>query len=110
MRCTAWFCWQNKSVDWFQFDADSVKNYSLFAMAGSFIGLLLVLKFAKSVVSKLLLLIMFVAIGVLAFTQRDAVNACIASAKDQAEAGTPLKTICTFFGQEVSLSSITQNP
>lgn len=110
MRCTAWFCWQNKSVDWFQFDADSVKNYSLFAIAGSFIGLLLVLKFAKSVVSKLLLLIMFVAIGVLAFTQRDAVNACIASAKDQAEAGTPLKTICTFFGQEVSLSSITQNP
>jgi uncharacterized membrane protein YfcA len=110
MRCTAWFCWQNKSVDWFQFDADSVKNYSLFAMAGSFIGLLLVLKFAKSVVSKLLLLIMFVAIGVLAFTQRDAVNACIASAKDQAEAGTPLNTTCTFFGQEVSLSSITQNP
>ncbi len=110
MRCTAWFCWQNTSVDWFQFDADSVKNYSLFAMAGSFIGLLLVLKFAKSVVSKLLLLIMFVAIGVLAFTQRDAVNACIASAKDQAEAGTPLNTICTFFGQEVSLSSITQNP
>ena len=53
---------------------------------------------------------MFVAIGVLAFTQRDAVNACIASAKDQAEAGTPLNTTCTFFGQEVSLSSITQNP
>lgn len=97
-------------MDVFQFDVDSVKNYSLFAILGSFIGLLLVLKFAKSIVSKLLLLIIFVAIGVLAFTQRDAVNACIAAAKDQAEAGTPLNTSCTFFGQEVSLSSITQNP
>jgi hypothetical protein len=57
-----------------------------------------------------LLLIVFASIGVLAFTQRDAVNACIATAKDQADAGTPLNTSCTFFGQEVSLSSITQNP
>lgn len=104
------FCWQNNNVDLIQFDAESAKNYSLLAMAGSFIGLLLVLKFAKSIVSKLLLLIVFAAIGVLAFTQRDAVNACIATAKDQAEAGTPLNTSCTFFGQEVSLSSITQNP
>ena len=38
----------------FSLDAESVKNYSLMAMGGSFIGLLLVLKFAKSIVSKLL--------------------------------------------------------
>jgi hypothetical protein len=67
------------------FDADSVKNYSLMAMGGSFVGLLLVLKFAKSIVSKLLLLIVCVGIGVLAFTQRDAVNACIATANEQAQ-------------------------
>ena len=92
------------------FNADSVQNYSLMAMGGSFIGLLLVLKFAKSVVSKLLLLIVCVGIGVLAFTQRDAVNACVASANEQAQAGTPFETTCTFFGQRVSLSGITKQP
>jgi hypothetical protein len=92
------------------FNADSVQNYSLMAMGGSFIGLLLVLKFAKSVVSKLLLLIVCVGIGVLAFTQRDAVNACVASASKQAQAGTPFETTCTFFGQRVSLSGITKQP
>ena len=92
------------------FDADTVKNYSLMAMGGSFIGLLLVLKFAKSIVSKLLLLIVCVGIGVLSFTQRDAVNACVATANKQAQAGTPFKTTCTFFGQQVSLSGITKQP
>lgn len=92
------------------FNADSVKNYSLMAMGGSFIGLLLVLKFAKSIVSKLLLLIMCVGLGVLAFTQRDAVNACIATANEQAEAGTPFETTCSFFGQSVSLSGISKQP
>ena len=92
------------------FNADSVQNYSLMAMGGSFIGLLLVLKFAKSVVSKLLLLIVCVGIGVLAFTQRDAVNACVASANKQVQAGTPFETTCTFFGQQVSLSGITKQP
>ena len=92
------------------FDADSVKNYSMMAMGGSFVGLLLVLKFAKSMVSKLLLLIVFVGIGALAFTQRDAVNACVATANEQAQAGTPFETTCTFFGQRVSLSGISKQP
>ena len=91
-------------------NADSVKNYSQLAMGGSFIGLLLVLKFAKSIVSKLLLLIVCVGVGVFAFTQRDAVNACVATANEQAQAGTPFETTCTFFGQKVSLSGITKQP
>jgi len=94
----------------FSLDAESVKNYSLMAMGGSFIGLLLVLKFAKSIVSKLLLLIICVGVGALAFTQRDAVNACIAAANEQAQAGTPFETTCNFFGQQVSLSGITSQP
>lgn len=92
------------------FNAESVKNYSLMAMGGSFIGLLLVLKFAKSIVSKLLLLIVCVGIGTLAFTQRDAVNACVAAANKQAQAGTPFETTCNFFGQQVSLSGIAKKP
>lgn len=104
------FYWQNVCMIALSFNADSVKNYSLMAMGGSFIGLLLVLKFAKSIVSKLLLLIVCVGIGVLAFTQRDAVNACIATANEQTQAGTPFETTCTFFGQSVSLSGISQQP
>jgi fumarate reductase subunit D len=64
------FYWQNGLMIALSFNADSVKNYSLIAMGGSFIGLLLVLKFAKSIVSKLLLLIICVVIGVLAFTRK----------------------------------------
>jgi len=60
------------------------------------------------VVSKLLLLIVCVGIGFIAVSQRDAVNACVATATKQAQAGTPLETKCSFFGQEVSLSSINQ--
>ena len=104
------FYWQYVCMLALSFDADSVKNYSLMAMGGSFIGLLLVLKFAKSIVSKLLLLIVCVGIGVLAFTQRDAVNACIAAANEQTQAGTPFETSCSFFGQNVSLSGISQQP
>lgn len=65
----SWLYWQNVIMIALSFDADSVKNYSLAAMGGSFVGLLLVLKFAKSIVSKLLLLIVCVGVGVLAFTQ-----------------------------------------
>ena len=90
------------------FNADNVENFSLMAIAASVVGLLLVLKFAKSVVSKLLLLIICVGIGFIAVSQRDAVNACVATATKQAQAGTPLETKCSFFGQEVSLSSINQ--
>jgi hypothetical protein len=92
------------------FNADNVENFSLMAIGGSVIGLLLVLKFAKSVVSKLLLLIVCVGIGVIAVSQRDAVNACVATATKQAQAGNPLDTTCSFFGQEVSLSGINPQP
>lgn len=91
-------------------DAENAKNYSLMAIGGSIIGLLLVLKFAKSIISKLLLLILCVGVGAIAFTQRDAVNACVATANKQAQAGTPFETKCTFFGQQVSLSGITEQP
>ena len=90
------------------FNADNVENFSLMAIGASVVGLLLVLKFAKSVVSKLLLLIVCVGIGFIAVSQRDAVNACVATATKQAQTGTPLETKCSFFGQEVSLSSINQ--
>jgi hypothetical protein len=38
------------------------------------------------------------------------VNACVATANKQAQAGTPFETTCTFFGQQVSLSGITKQP
>ena len=94
-------------VDFFSLDSESAKNLGLGAIAFSVLGLLIVLKFVKSLVSKILLLAIFGGLGYLSFTQRDALSICIA--KFEAVAPTDLSaTACTFFGQEISLKSITE--
>ena len=88
----------------FSLDADTAKNASLGVVGGSFVALLLVLKFVKSMISKLLLIIIVVGIGVIAFGQRESLTACVNGVKAQAKAGSSISTRCTFFGREVTIS------
>lgn len=85
-------------------DADTAKSASLVAVGIPILALLLVLKFAKSVVTKLLLIIVLAAFGVIAFTQRESLTACINKVKTQEQAGLAIDTTCEFFGREVTLS------
>ena len=91
----------------FDIDLDTAKNLSVGLMGGSVVFLLLVLKFAKSVVTKLLLIAFAVGVGYLGFTQRDEVNACAEAAKTLLAEGNAIDLTCTFFGQEVSLPTLT---
>ena len=88
----------------FSLDADTAKNATLGVVGGSFFALLLVLKFAKSMVSKLLLIIILVGIGVIAFGQRDSLTACVNGVRVQAESGSDVSTRCTILGREVTIS------
>lgn len=88
----------------FALDAETAKSASLVAVASSIFALLLVLKFAKSVVTKLILMIVLAAVGVVAFTQRESLTACINKVKTQEQAGLAIDTTCDFFGREVTFS------
>ena len=94
-------------MDLFTLDSESAKNLGLGTIAFSVIGLLLVLKFVKSLVSKLLLLAIFGILAYFSFTQRDALSICIA----KFEIATPSElssTSCSLFGQDISLESISK--
>ncbi|MEY3924953.1 MAG: hypothetical protein RIQ63_304 [Actinomycetota bacterium] len=91
----------------FEIDLDTAKNLSVGLIVGSVLFLLLVLKFAKSVVTKLLLVALALGVGYLAFTQRDDVNACAAKVRTLMSAEGFVKDLsCHFFGQDISMSSI----
>ncbi len=94
-------------MDLFSLDSENAKNLGLGSMAFSVVGLLMVLKFVKSIVSKILLLAIFGVLGYLSFTQRDALSICIAKFEAVTPSGLST-TSCTFFGQEISLKSITE--
>jgi hypothetical protein len=88
-------------MDLFTLDSESAKNLGLGTIAFSVVGLLLVLKFVKSLVSKILLLAVFGVLAYFSFTQRDALSICIASAAPSELSSTS----CSFFGQDISLKS-----
>lgn len=91
-------------MDLFSLDAETAKNIGLGSMGVSALGWLLVLKFVKSIVSKILMLAFFTGIAFLSFTQRDALSIC--AAKFEVRQTSIQETSCTFFGQEISLSKI----
>ena len=88
----------------FTLEAESAKTFLLSATGGSIFLLLIVLKVAKSLVTKLILSILFIGIGTLAFTQRDNLSACVEKVSAQVQAGQTLDSTCSFLGQDVQVS------
>jgi hypothetical protein len=91
-------------MDLFSLNAETAKNIGLGSMGGSVLGWLFVLKFVKSLVTKILMLALFAGIAVLSFTQRDALSIC--AAKFEVRESSIQDTSCSFFGQDISLSKI----
>jgi len=90
-------------MDLSSFNAQSARDVSLIAMVVGVLGVLLVLKFVSSVVSKLLLSAVFVGVIWLGFTQRDSLSACIAEIQTRVEQGDTSDITCSFFGRDVSV-------
>jgi hypothetical protein len=92
-------------VNWNDFDVDAAKNVSLITLGSSIFLALLVLKFVKSLVTKLILVIVLSVIGFVSFSQRDALTACAEKVTAQIEAGEVSNFECTFFGRSVKVRS-----
>ncbi len=85
----------------FNLSADLAKNLSVGAIVVSVVTLLIVLKFASSLITKLLLVGVCCAVGYIGFTQRDNLNACIEVVTAQAASGEPIEMTCKLLGQDV---------
>ena len=85
-------------------DVETAKTALLATVGGSIFALLLVLKFVKSVVMKLVLMIVVAFVGILAYNQREALTACINKVKAQEQAGLNIDTTCEFFGRNIPIS------
>lgn len=85
----------------FNLSADLAKNLSVGAIVVSVVTLLIVLKFASSLITKLLLVGVCCAVGYIGFTQRDNLNACIEVVTAQAASGEPIAMTCKLLGQDV---------
>lgn len=85
------------------FDAQSARDASLAAMVVGVLGVLIVLKFVSSVVTKLLLIGLFVVFVWGGFNQRDALSACIAQIQARVESGDTSDVTCSFLGRDVTV-------
>ncbi|MCF8543735.1 MAG: hypothetical protein K9G04_00410 [Ilumatobacteraceae bacterium] len=85
----------------FNLSSDLAKNLSVGAIVVSVVTLLIVLKFASSLITKLLLVGVCCAVGYVGFTQRDNLNACIEVVTAQAASGEPIELMCKLLGQDV---------
>jgi hypothetical protein len=85
----------------FNLSADLAKNLSVGTIVVSFVTLLIVLKFASSLITKLLLVGVCCVVGYIGFTQRDDLNACIEVVTAQAASGEPVELTCKLLGQDV---------
>lgn len=85
------------------FDAQSARDASLAAMVVGVLGVLIVLKFVSSVVTKLLLVGLFVLFVWGGFNQRDALSACIAQIQARVEQGDTSDVTCSFLGRDVTV-------
>ena len=94
-------------MDLFNLDFESAKNLGLGTIAFSVFGLLIVLKFVNSLISKILLLAVFGVLAYFSFTQRDALSICISKLESAAPSELS-STSCSFFGQDISLESISK--
>ena len=83
-------------------DLDTARDAALSMAGGGVVAVLLVLKFVKSLVSKVLLVATFGAIAWFGFTQREAITQC--AARVIAAPGTP--TECRFLGQTLTIPGL----
>ncbi len=87
-------------------NTDLVKNLSLGVVGVSAVLALIVMKVVSSIVSKAILLVLLVALGIGAYSQRASINDCAKRIEAVYEQGSPpagTKAECTFLGKKVKV-------
>jgi hypothetical protein len=87
----------------FAFDLDTAKNASLFTVAGAVLLALAAVWLVKQVVTKVLTVVVLLAIAGLVWSQRAELTDCADNVRDTIDAGLAPDTTCTFFGQDVTV-------
>lgn len=87
-------------------DPQAAQDIALGTVGGSFVLGLLVLKFVRSLITKLLLVVVCGVVAVAAFYQRDNLSVCVERAKVAFESGSAAGATCTLFGQTVTVPSL----
>jgi hypothetical protein len=90
-------------MSWLNVDADTARQYALGVLVVGVVGVLIVLKFVSSLVSKLLLVALFGGMSWLGFSQRDDLSTCVTRITERARAGDVSDLTCSFFGRDVSV-------
>lgn len=89
-----------------ELNTDMVKNISLGVVGVAAVLALIVMKVVSSIVSKAILLVLLVALGIGAFTQRTSIGDCAKKIEALYDAGSPpagTKAECTFLGQKIKV-------
>ena len=82
---------------------NQAKNGSIIAIAACAVLVLLVLKFISSLVVRLVLSIVFAALGVVVYSQRASLVDCADKLTASASAPSSGSVTCTFFGRDVKI-------
>lgn len=89
-----------------ELNTDLVKNLSLGVVGVSAVLALIVLRVVSSIVSKAILLIFLVALGIGAYSQRASINDCARRIEALYAQGSPpagTKAECTFLGKKIKV-------
>lgn len=85
-------------------DLDTVRNGSLFTVAGAVLLALAAVWLVKQVVTKVLTVLVLLAVAGLVYSQRAELNDCVADVRDGISSdGLRADTECRFFGQQVTI-------
>lgn len=87
----------------FAFDLDTAKNTSLFTVAGAVLLALAAVWLVKQVVTKVLTVVVLLAIAALVWSQRAELTDCADEVRATMAAGLVPDTTCTFFGQDITV-------
>lgn len=90
-------------MSWLNVDAETARQYAFGLLVVGVVGILVVLKFVSSLVSKLLLVAVFGGMSWLGFSQRDDLSTCVTRITERARAGDISDLTCSFFGRDVTV-------
>lgn len=84
-------------------DPETLKNIALGVSGGSLILAIVMMKVVSSIIGKAISAIVFVAIALVGYSQREEVISCLNQVTSQASMTVPTEISCTFFGQDISV-------
>ena len=89
------------------FDLDTARNASVWTVAGAILLALVAVWVVKNVVSKVLTVVILLAIAGLVWSQRTELNDCADNVQATIDQNLSTSTTCTFFGRDVTMPGLT---